>query len=134
MKVTKKDRPYYAKWWFFISLLILGWLTPITKHWRVILFGENTFAYPFKVLNKYNYYSDAYIYSVNGKQYTARFETEYGRKDLPDKINVLYDPDDPKENITTQIEILYTDENLFFPVGLQIGLGVFFLALRFKDL
>jgi len=134
IKVAKKDRPYYAKWWFFICLLTLGWLTPITKHWELFLFGETTTAYSIKVLNKYNFYVDAYVYSFKGVLHRARHEIDFGVKPEPKGITVLFDPSNPSNNISSQIGFLYTDENLFFPVGLQIGLGVFFLALRFKNL
>lgn len=134
IKVAKKNQPYYAKWWFFISLLILGWLTPITKHWKLFAFGKTTTAYPIKILNKYNFISDVYVYSYQGMQFKARYEIELGDKPDPKGIRVVLDTENPSNNITSQISSLYTDENLFFPVGLQIGLGVFFLALRFKDL
>ena len=50
---------------------------------------------------------------------------ELGEKPDPKGILVVFDTGNPSHNITAQIKSLYTDENLFFPVGLQIGLGVF---------
>jgi hypothetical protein len=134
IKVAKNNHPYYAKWWFFISLLTLGWLTPVTKHWRLFAFGTTTTAYPISILNKYNFLSDVYVYSYKGMQFIAKHEIELGEKPDPKGILVVFDTENPSHNITAQIKSLYTDENLFFPVGLQIGLGVFFLALRFKNL
>lgn len=134
MKVVKKDRPYYAKWWFFIGLLTLGWLTPITKHWQLFLFGETTTAFPIKKLNQYQYYQYYHIYVVDGNAYNAYYENELGKTPDDKGITILYNPDNPSENLSFQFSLMYSDEHLFFPVGFQIAFGVFFLMIRFKDL
>lgn len=134
MKVVKNKRPYYAQWWFFFSLLFLGWITPITKHWELYLFGDRATAYPIKVMTKYNYFSYRFVYTVNGHHYSVDHELEIGEIPDPEGLTIIYNPDDPAQNLSFQLKAMYADEHLFFPVGFQIAFGVFFLSIRFKDL
>ena len=134
MKVVKNKRPYYARWWYFISLLILGWSTPITKHWDLFLFGKKTIAYPIKYVNSFHGFSYTFLYSVNGRQYTVPIELEPYEIPDPEGVSIIYNPNNPADYLSWQFEELYSDENLFFPVGFQIAFGVFFLMIRFKDL
>lgn len=134
MKVVKNKRPYYAQWWFFIGLLTLGWITPITKHWELYLFGERATAYPIKVMSQYNYFTYKFVYTVNGVHYTVDHELDIGETPDPEGITIIYNTNDPSTNLSFQLKEMYTNENLFFPVGFQIAFGVFFLSIRFKDL
>ena len=134
MKVVKNKRPYYAQWWFFISLLTLGWLTPITKHWKLYFWGETTTAYSVLQLNQFNFYEYYFLYSVDGSNYYVDYDFDLGEKPNPKGIKIIYDPNDPSNCLAFQLSKMYSDENLFFPLGFQIAFGVFFLSIRFKDL
>ncbi len=135
MKLTKKNRPYYAKWWFFMSLISLGWLTPVTKNWYLFLFGETTIAYPVNIyeasINRFYYR----IFHINGVHYVGSIALNLSHE-IPEKcIKIYFDKKKTENNISFNLTRIYTNQkNLFFPLGLQIGLGVFFLLARFKNL
>lgn len=47
-------------------------------------------------------------------------------------IQLYVNPQLGKDFFYPNMEYLYTDENLFFPVALQIGMIAFFIAVRYK--
>lgn len=135
-KGKNKKRPYYAKWWFFLGILTLGWLTPITKYWEIFFFGKETTAYALRMPTSFGVLSWQYIYIVNGRQYIANYDGGFVLSKFPEvnNIDVLYNIDRPDENFVFQLSSLYKDEHLFFPVALQIFMGVFFLSLRLRNI
>lgn len=135
-KGKNKKRPYYAKWWFFISILTLGWLTPITKHWKVFIYSENTTGFAMRMPSKYGALVWRYIYVVNSYQYVSDYDGGYVRSHQPEvpEKTIYYNRKKPSEHFAFMPTKLYEDDNLFFPVGLQIFMGVFFLMIRLKDL
>lgn len=133
MKVLKNKRPYYAQWWFFISLLILGWATPVTKHWELFYFGKTTTGYPIKIFYNTLIPKWRYVFPVNGKQYYCHFKDEpHQMNQKREDIIVYYDKENPKKNVSFEINNLYQDNHLFFPVAFQIGLLAFFISVRVK--
>ena len=134
MKLIKKNRPYYAKWWFLLSLISLGWLTPITKNWYLFLFGESTIAYPVNIYEKSvnRFYTNTF--RINSFYYVSSSALNLNYKTPEKCIKIYFDKKDPKNNISFNLLRIYTNgQNLFFPLGLQIGLSVFFLLARFKE-
>ena len=134
MKLVKNIRPFYAKWWFFLGLIILGWLTPITKNWYLFLFGESTIALPINIYGKSTIRFYAFIYTLNGYRYVSSDAFNL-RGEIPEKsIKIYYHKKYPNNNITFNLNRMYSGQNLFFPLGLQIALGVFFLLVRFNEI
>lgn len=134
MKVVKNNRPYYAKWWFFISLIALGWITPITKHWDLFIFGESTTAFPMKRYGSSLLKYHKFAFKVDQYHYVSSYSLEHWREAPEGGITIFYDANNPEDHIPLKLDKMYSDEHLFFPVGLQIGLAVFFLLQRFKEL
>lgn len=134
MKVIKNNRPYYAKWWFFFSLITLGWITPITKHWDLFLFGDSAKAIPLTTYSRSLLRFHQFAFRVNGYYYVSSYSLEQGRNERKDSITIFYDKNNPDDYITFDFKKMYSNQHLFFPVGLQIGLGVFFLLIKFKEL
>ena len=134
MKLAKNNRPYYAKWWFFICLITLGWLTPITKNWYLFLFGESTIAYPINIYGKSAFRHYSIVFDIQGYQYVISNALNL-REKIPKKcIKIYYHKKYPNDNFTFNLNQMYKSQNLFFPLGLQIGLGVFFLLARFNEI
>lgn len=168
MTARKKKYPYYAKWQFFIVIIGLGWITPVTKHWDKFLFWDVEIAYPVQMgghLGVSNWY---YVYNRNGKEITVDFDggpasylsyeiaapkgyatrqdavnsqkdiTRFRRRvynHIPPPyptINVYVNPDQESSSFFLNLEAMYDNENLFFPVALQIGMVAFFMAVRYK--
>lgn len=90
---SKKTYPYYAKFWFFLGILTLGWLTPITKYWEEFILWDTTTAYPVKMYNNYGVQEWKYVYKVNGYDHFAAFSGGQATKriqylDLPEGVQI----------------------------------------------
>ena len=133
MKLVKNRRPYYAKWWFFISLVSLGWITPITKNWYLFLHGESIIASSVNVYGKSAERFYTYIFHLNGHKYIGSNALTLSEKIPKKSIKIYYDKKNPNNNITLNLNTMYKSHNLYFPLGLQIGLSVFFLLARFDE-
>mgnify|MGYP001267958407 FL=1 len=132
MKLRKNIRPFYAKWWFFIGLVILGWLTPITKNWYIFFFGESTIACPVYNYGKSNLRFYNFVFTLNGEIFVKSNALSM-RNALPKKsVRIYYEKNLPENYLIPNLNNMYTKQNLFFPLILQIGLGVFFLKARLE--
>ena len=134
MKLVKNRRPYYAKWWFFIGLISLGWITPITKNWYLFLFGESTIAYPINIYGTSVSKFHNFIFHINGYNYVSSYALDISDKIPENSIRIYFQKKNPNNNITFNLKKMYSSRNLFFPLGLQVGLSVFFLLLRFSEI
>lgn len=57
----------------------------------------------------------------------------YHQKEPPSStLKVYVDPTDDSASFYMDLETMYDNENLFFPVALQIGMVAFFMAIRYK--
>lgn len=128
----KKKYPYYATPWFFFGILILGWMTPVTKHWKYLFYGESTTANRILVRQDNGEIVARYIFESEHYTYLSEF-SRLMTGPLPKKKTIYFMADNPKENLVFFWDLAYEGANLFFPLALQIGMIAFFVSVRFKD-
>ena len=134
MSSKKTNYPYYAKWWFFIGILMLSWITPITSHWRTYFFGEQTEAFLARA------YDDntgrivrKYVFKHNGYPYFSEYMEVVKSVSMPVKVVLYFEKDDPNSNFVGVLDFFYYGNRLIFPVLFQMLMIAFFFLVRTKE-
>lgn len=134
MTRKKINYPYYAKWWFFLCLIFLNWITPITSNWKIYIFGKRTEA------NLVRIYDEEiggivwkYIFKYNDYFYFSEYKEILSSQEMPLKVIMYFNDETPSENFIGAFEYFYFGEKLIFPILFQILMIVFFFLVRIKE-
>ena len=120
MKLVKNKRPYYAKWWFFICLISLGWITPITKNWYLFLYGESIIASSVNIYGKSAERFYTYIFHINGCKYIGSNALTLSEKIPGKSIRIYFHKKNLNNNIAFNLNTMYKSHNLYFPSRLLL--------------
>ena len=133
MYSKKINYPYYATWWFFIGILFLVWITPVTSNWQLYFFGEkikgklvNTHRGTGQIVRKY-----AFIY--NGYPYLSEYEDGGHSSTWPLLVDMYFSLENPRNNFISEIDFMYFGKSLIFPVVFQMMMVAFFSLVRTKE-
>ena len=134
MTLKKTNYPYYAKWWFFICVIFLSWITPITSNWKTYIFGEQVDAKLVMVYDKeVGSIIRKYFFEYQGKDFFSRYKEVSHSKEMPMKVKVYFNGNNPKENFVGVLEYFYFGKRLMFPILFQMIMIVFFFLVRTKE-
>jgi len=133
MSSKKTNYPYYATWWFFIGLLFLGWMTPITSNWELYLSGKKVKGKLVNIRNENGRVLRKYAFIYKGHPYFSEFEEGNHGYTLPLIVDLYLNSEDPSNNFISETDFMYVGNGLIFPVILQMLMVPFFIMVRAKE-
>jgi hypothetical protein len=134
MSSRNTNYPYYAQWWFFVGVLLLSWMTPVTSHWKTYFFGEQTEALLART------YDDStgrsvrkYVFKHQGYPYFSEYKEVINSATMPVRVSLYFNKDYPSINFVAELDFLYYGKRLIFPVLFQMLMVAFFFLVRTKE-
>ncbi len=134
MSPKKSNYPYYAKWWFFIGMIFLSWITPITSNWNTYFFGEQIEAHLARIYDEdLGRIVRKYVFKYEGYPYFSKYKEVINHKNMPVTVELYFKEDNPNENFIGILEYIYFGKRLIFPILFQMLMISFFFLVRTKE-
>lgn len=133
MAKKKTKYPYYATWWFFVGIIVLTWLTPITSNWELYFFGEEVIGKLVNVRNDEGRIVRKYAFIHKGYPCFSEYEDNRHSVTLPLIVKMYIEKDDPNTNFIAGLSFMYFGKRLIFPVLFQMLMVAFYFLVRTKE-